>query len=65
MNLIQLTITQTHQGLKKKEFSAIELVKAHLGEIKKKDKKISAFLTVTEDLAISRAKKIDEMIMIF
>ena len=63
MNLIQLTITQTHQGLKKKEFSAIELVKAHLGEIKKKDKKISAFLTVTEDLAISRAKKIDEMIL--
>ena len=62
MNLIDLTIVQVRQGLKKKEFSALELCKSYLDEISKKDKEISAFLLVSEDLAISQAKRIDETI---
>lgn len=64
MNLCELSITQAHQGLKKKEFSALELTKAFLVRIKEKDKKIFAFLTLTEDIAFSQAKKVDNLISI-
>jgi len=63
MELYELTITQAHQGLLKKEFSAVELTKAFLNRIEKTDKEISAFLTITEDSAISQAKKIDNRIL--
>jgi len=57
-----LTITQAHKGLTEKKFSAVELAKEYLEQIKKVDKKISAFLAVSEDLALSQAKKVDELI---
>ncbi len=62
MILTELTITRAHQGLKKKEFSAVELVKSHLDNIKKKDKEIHAFLTLAEDLALAQARAVDEKI---
>src|SRR4030042_3788686 len=62
MNLNELTITGIHEGLKKKEFSALELCKVYLDKLKKKNKEISAFLTITENLALSQAKKIDDVI---
>jgi len=62
MNLNELTITGIHEGLKKKEFSALELCKVYLDKLKEKDKEISAFLTITENLALSQAKKIDDVI---
>ncbi len=62
MKLDNLTISKAHQGLIKKEFSALELCKAYLEKIKEKDKEIFAFLTVIEDLALSQAKKVDDMI---
>ena len=62
MKFHELTITKTHEGLKKKEFSALELTKSFLKTIEETDKKISAFLTITKDLALSQAKKIDGLI---
>jgi len=62
MELTELTISQAHQGLIKKEFSALELCKAYLDKIKKKDKEIFSYLTVTEDLALLQAKEIDDLI---
>ncbi|MDP1538727.1 MAG: Asp-tRNA(Asn)/Glu-tRNA(Gln) amidotransferase subunit GatA [bacterium] len=62
MELTDLTITKVHEGLKKKEFSALELCRAYLDNIKKKDKEIFAFLTVKEDLALSQAKETDKKI---
>lgn len=61
-NFSQLTIKEIHQKLKKKEFSAGELAKSYLDNIKKKDKEIHAFLTLTEDLALAQAKEVDEKI---
>ncbi|MFH0820007.1 MAG: Asp-tRNA(Asn)/Glu-tRNA(Gln) amidotransferase subunit GatA [bacterium] len=60
--LNELTITQAHQGLIKKEFSCQELTRACLGQIKKVDQKIKAFLTLTQDSALKEAKKIDQKI---
>ncbi|MDI6591759.1 MAG: Asp-tRNA(Asn)/Glu-tRNA(Gln) amidotransferase subunit GatA [Patescibacteria group bacterium] len=62
MDLTDLTIKEAHQGLVKKEFSALELTKAYLDKIEKENKEIFAFLTVNEDLALSQAKKIDDFI---
>jgi len=62
MKLPNLTITQAHQGLIEKQFSAVELTKAYLDRIKRVDKKISAFLSLTEDIALKQAEEVDCLI---
>ena len=62
MDLAELTIKQAHEGLIKKDFSCVELAKSYLKNIRGKDEEIGAYLTVTEDLALSQAKKVDEKI---
>jgi len=62
MELNKLTISQAHQGLKKKEFSSIELTESVLNRIKKRNQEINAYLTVSEELALSQAKRTDNKI---
>jgi aspartyl-tRNA(Asn)/glutamyl-tRNA(Gln) amidotransferase subunit A len=69
MELTDLTIKQCHEGLKNKEFSAVELTRAYLEKIKKEDppcreagKKINAYLAVAEDSAIQEAEFADKKI---
>jgi len=54
-----LTITETQEGLLKKDFSASDLVKNYLGKIEK-NKDLNAFLTFCPDLAYSQAKRFDD-----
>lgn len=56
------TIKETQEGLIKRKFSAVELVDSYLAEINKANKKLNAFLTVTEEVAYSEAKKTDKLI---
>jgi aspartyl-tRNA(Asn)/glutamyl-tRNA(Gln) amidotransferase subunit A len=63
MDFEKLTIKDFHQGLVNKEFSALEACQFFLEKIKKEDKKINAFITLSEKLAISQAKKVDKMIL--
>ena len=62
VNLSNLTIAQAHYGLKRKEFSALELCRAYLDKIKEKNKEIFAFLTINEKSALAQAKKVDNLI---
>jgi aspartyl-tRNA(Asn)/glutamyl-tRNA(Gln) amidotransferase subunit A len=62
MNLLDLTITQLHEGFKKKQFTSIEVTKAYLNQIKKTDGKIGAYLAVTEKLALEQAEEADKKI---
>jgi len=62
MDLTNLTIIEASKGLRDKKFSALELTKAYLDKIKKRDKDIFAYLTVTDELAINQAKQIDNLI---
>jgi len=57
-----LTIKTAHKGLMKKEFSAIELTRFYLDKIKKENKTLNTFLTLTEKLALEQAKKVDKKI---
>ncbi len=61
MKLNELTITQAVQGLRKKEFSSVELTRACFAAIKEKDADIHAFLDTFEDDAIGQAKQADEI----
>jgi aspartyl-tRNA(Asn)/glutamyl-tRNA(Gln) amidotransferase subunit A len=62
MRLNELTIKRAHQGLVKKEFSAVELTEAVLNQIKKRDKDIGAYLTLDEESALDQARRIDKKI---
>ena len=59
VGLNELTIKQSAEGLRKKEFSSVELTKAVLGVIKKKDKDINAYLEIIDDLALEQAAEAD------
>jgi aspartyl-tRNA(Asn)/glutamyl-tRNA(Gln) amidotransferase subunit A len=62
MDLTSLTIVQAHEGLKKKEFTSVDLTKAYLAKIKKNDGELNAFLSVTEELALAQAEAADKKI---
>ena len=62
MELTELTIIQAHQGLVKKEFSATELCQTYLDKIKEKNKDIFGYLTISEEMALLQAKKVDNLI---
>jgi len=62
MELNKLTIKQAHNGLKNKDFSAIGLTESVLNKIKSQNNSIHAYLTITEELALSQARKVDKKI---
>jgi len=62
MNLTELTINQAHEGLKRKDFSALELCREHLDNIKNKNKEVFAFLEIADDSALAAAKKADDLV---
>ena len=62
MKLNNLTIKQAREGLKTKQFTAVELVTAYLSEIKTRNQNLNALLTVCKEEAIEQAKKADELI---
>jgi aspartyl-tRNA(Asn)/glutamyl-tRNA(Gln) amidotransferase subunit A len=61
MNL-PLTIHETQKGLSAKKFSAVELVDSYLARINAFDKNLNSFITVSDDLAYTQAKKVDLLI---
>jgi len=62
MDLTPLTIAQAHQGLSKKQFSTLELAEAFFKKIEREDKKNFAFLTLTREFALEKAKEIDDLL---
>ncbi len=57
--MIDLSIADTHKGLKSKKFSCVELTQSYLDRIKETDDKLNSYVTVTDDLALEQAKKVD------
>lgn len=62
MKLNELTIKEASEGLKKKKFTSVELTKACLARIKKRNPEINAFISVFEKEALAEAEKADVMI---
>jgi aspartyl-tRNA(Asn)/glutamyl-tRNA(Gln) amidotransferase subunit A len=62
MKLNELTITEAKEGLRSKKFSSVELTTACLKRVESIDNKIKAFVTVTEEQALKKAKLSDQRI---
>lgn len=60
-NLNQLTIKEAREGLKKKKFSSVELVKACLARVKGVEPLINAFVTICEEEALEAASHADKL----
>ncbi len=57
--LNELTLAEMRDGLKAKQFSAVELAELHLDAIEKTNAHYNAFITITRDKAIEMAKASD------
>jgi len=57
-----VTVHEAHKLLKEKKISSVELTQHYLERIKTVEPKVKAFTTVTEELAMERARKADESI---
>lgn len=57
-----LTIESASKLLRAKEVSAVELTQTFLDRIHKLNPQLNAFITVTEDVALEQARKVDQLI---
>ncbi|MHB8126817.1 MAG: Asp-tRNA(Asn)/Glu-tRNA(Gln) amidotransferase subunit GatA [Desulfitobacteriaceae bacterium] len=62
MDITSRSAAELHTFLENKTISATELVQAFLKHIEKVEGKVKAFVTLTEDLALNQAAKVDEQI---
>ena len=60
MELFELTVHEIQQRLARKEFSSEELAKSVFSRIYEVEDKVKAFVTLIEERALARARKIDE-----
>ncbi|MDP6032196.1 MAG: amidase, partial [Alphaproteobacteria bacterium] len=56
----KFSVSELSKGLKNRDFSSVELTQHYLNRIDHSD--LNAFITVTEDLALSQAREADTML---
>lgn len=62
MSVINKSLDDLHTMLANKEISSFELTREYLDYIKKSDKSLRSFLTVTEETALAKATEVDKKI---
>lgn len=62
MDFCKLTAKEIAEGVRSKQWTAAEVLEAHLARIKAYDSEINAVVTLCEDYARGKAKKVDEAI---
>lgn len=60
MELYQFTVHELIEKLEKEEITSSQIVESYLSRIAEKEKDVQAFITLTDEDAISQAKEIDE-----
>lgn len=60
--LLKKSATEQSKALKNKEISAVELTNAAFERINNLDEKLGAFNSLTKEIALDTAKKVDEKI---
>ncbi len=58
--LYNLTISEAHDLLQRRELSSVELTRAVLDRVSAVDSRVRAYVTVTEDIALEAAARADE-----
>ena len=64
MELLEKTAVEQHKALINKEVSATELTRASIERIEKLDKTLGAFNSVTADMALETAKRVDNTVAV-
>ncbi|MBI2058428.1 MAG: Asp-tRNA(Asn)/Glu-tRNA(Gln) amidotransferase subunit GatA [Nitrospirae bacterium] len=59
MDLLDLTLKEARDGLRARKFSSVDLTKAVLAEVEKREPEIHSFITLTPDLAMAQAREAD------
>ncbi|MHB1455795.1 MAG: Asp-tRNA(Asn)/Glu-tRNA(Gln) amidotransferase subunit GatA [Armatimonadota bacterium] len=62
MDLYKLTAHELHRKLVKKEISALDITSSVIERIASVDDKVKSYVTVTSDIALNEAKRIDDLI---
>ena len=62
MDIIDLTVHELQEKLKNKELTITEINKAYIDRINEKEKDVQAFITLTTDEALEKAKLIEEKV---
>ena len=62
LELLKKSAVEQSKALQNKEVSAVELTQASIDRIKVLDAKLGAFNSLTEEIALETAKKVDEKI---
>lgn len=62
MNLISLSASEIAEKIRNKEVSSFEVTKSAIDYAKEKNEEINAFITITEEEAITKAMAVDEKI---
>ncbi|MFV0502694.1 MAG: Asp-tRNA(Asn)/Glu-tRNA(Gln) amidotransferase subunit GatA [Lachnospirales bacterium] len=62
MDITSLTIKDLQNKLRNKEISSLEITNSYFNNIEKEDGLIGSYLTLTKDLALEKAKFVDEKI---
>ena len=60
--ILRKSAMEQFEAIKNKEITAIELTQASLDRINSVDEKLGAFNSLTENIALETAKKVDEKI---
>ena len=60
MELYEYTVHELVEKLEKGEVTSEEITRSYFSRIKEKDSKVKAYITLLEDEAIAKAKKVDE-----
>ena len=55
-------IKRIHEMLQNKEITCVELTQQYLDAIENSNKELNAYITVTPEVALAQAKKVDEKI---
>jgi aspartyl-tRNA(Asn)/glutamyl-tRNA(Gln) amidotransferase subunit A len=53
-------VSELIEGLETKQFSSVEITKEYLSKIDEKEKSVNAYITISADKALEKAKEVDE-----
>lgn len=62
MSILKLNAAECFEKIKNKELSSEEVTSAYLGQIEKTNDTLNSFLTITKDIALETARKVDKKI---
>lgn len=62
MDFMKMTLKELSDGIKKAEFTSLEVVKSYFDRIESEDEKIQSYITVCRDEALKKAEEADKKV---